>query len=96
MGGGVAVWLRTLSLLMGGGGWLWARGYAWRLRLKWQQRDEAGKWLEAVRKGPWRSKIGAGVGIGLGIEGTRDGIRPFRTGQPNRNVAVLTQPGSEV
>ena len=33
-------------------------------------------WLEPVRKGQWRRKIGVGVAIGLGIEGSRDGIRP--------------------
>jgi len=53
-------------------------------------------YLEGIRKGQWRSKIGVGVAIGLGIEGTRDGIRPFRTGYHNRIVAVLTQLGSEV
>ena len=53
-------------------------------------------YLEGIRKGQWQSKIGVGVAIGLGIEGTRDGIRPFRTGYHNRIVAVLTQLGSEV
>ena len=52
--------------------------------------------LEAVRKGPWRSLIGVGVAIGLGIEGTPDGIRTFRTGYPNRIVAVLTPLAREV
>ena len=50
--------------------------------------------LVPVRKGQWGSKLG--VAIGLGIEGTRDGIRPCRTGYRNRIVAVLTPLGSEV
>ncbi len=44
----------------------------------------------------WRNKIGVGVAIGIGIEGTRDGIRPFRTGYHNLLLRVLTQLGSEV
>jgi len=31
-------------------------------------------------KGQWRSKIGVGVAIGLGIEKTRDGIPTRETG----------------
>ena len=50
--------------------------------------------LEVVRKGQWQSKIG--LAIGIGIEWTREGIRPFRTGYRNRIIAVLTQLGSEV
>ncbi len=48
-----------------------------------------------VRKGRWRSKIGVGVAIGIGIESTRDGIRIRETGYCNRIVAVLTQFGGE-
>ncbi len=47
-------------------------------------------WAEpdVVRKGQWRSKIG--IGIGIGIEGTRNGIRTSETGCRNCVVAVLT------
>ena len=47
---------------------------------------------EAVRKGPWRSKIGVGVAIGLGIERQRDGSRTRETGYRNHIIA----PGNTV
>ena len=57
---------------------------------------EGGMQLEGIRKGEWRSKIGVGVAIGLGIERPRDGIRTRETGYRNCIVAVLTQFGGEV
>jgi hypothetical protein len=57
---------------------------------------EGGTQLEGIRKGEWRSKIGVGVAIGLGIERPRDGIRTRETGYRNCIVAVLTQFGGEV
>ncbi|HCF96049.1 MAG TPA: hypothetical protein DEW46_13400, partial [Verrucomicrobia bacterium] len=46
--------------------------------------------LEDIRKGPWRSKLGVGVAIGLGIARMRNGIGTRRTGSCNRVVMVLT------
>ncbi len=47
-------------------------------------------------KRPWRSKLGVEVGIGIGIERTRPGIRTGGTGYRNRIVGVLPRLGSEV
>ncbi len=52
--------------------------------------------LEDIRKGPWRSELGVGVAIGLGIGRTGPGIRRQETGCRNRIISVPTQHGSAV
>jgi hypothetical protein len=48
--------------------------------------------LEVVRTGQWRSKLGVGVAIGIGIEGRGMGFVHEKPG----TVTVLAQLGSEV